>query len=263
MNAGVAYFHELDGDIYRGQGRFKEALQSYERATTLRSNFPEVYNNQAEIFIALGDHHEAIKYYKKMLANDPMQLHAYLNIAEQYVELREYAVALNSLADYQRQKIAFNEQPEPLYYKIRGLIFIRQKRYDEAVSDLKNLNKLQPDDLDGLALLGFCYYAIDKFEFGLEYFNRLIRLDNKNGKWYLYRGIYFFKKNDLNDAEGQFRFALDLDPSLYTAHYYLGKIYKERGELDSALEELRLYRQYMPATVGEETGDPVPAILIE
>ncbi len=260
LNSGVAYFHELDGDIYRRQGRFNDALKSYERATTLRSNFPEVYRSQAEIYITLGAHEEAIKYYKKIMANDPVQLTVYINIAEEYMELREYEVALNSLNDYRRQKLAFDEQPEPSYFKTRGLVYFRQRLYEEAIPDLKQFNLLEPDNLEGLALLGSCYYALKKYEAGLAYFNRLIRLDEKNGNWYLYRGIYFYKNDNFNDADGQFRFALSLDPSLYTAHYYLGKIYEERGELESALEELQLYRQHMPATVGEEDSEPVPGI---
>ncbi|MFN2126538.1 MAG: tetratricopeptide repeat protein, partial [Anaerolineales bacterium] len=127
MNPGVAYFHELDGDIFRAQGNFERALKSYDRATALRSNYPEVYSSQAEIYIALNQHEEAMKSYKKILANDPMQLGAYLNIAEQYMELNEYVVALNSLADYRRLKLAYNETEEPLYYKIRAHIFYRQK----------------------------------------------------------------------------------------------------------------------------------------
>jgi len=263
MNSGVAYFHELEGDIYRKKGDYRNALTSYERATTLRSNYPEVYRSQAEIYIALGAHGEAIKSYKKIIANDPTRIKVYLNIAEQYAAIREYAVALNSLADYRREKMAFGEEPESSYYKIRGQIYLSQKLYREAIPDLKRFNDLEPDHLEGLALLGACYYAVDEYENGLVYFNRLIRLDENNGKWYMYRGIYFFKKNDLNDAEGQFRFALELDPSLYATHYYLGKIYKLRGEVESALEELRLYRQYMPATVGEDDREPIPEILFD
>ncbi len=263
MNSGVAYFHELEGDIYRKRGDYRFALKSYERATTLRSNYPEVYRSQAEIYIALGAHEEAIKSYKKIIANDPTKINVYLNIAEQYADIREYAVALNSLADYRREKIAFGDEPESSYFKIRGQIYLSQKLYREAIPDLKQFNELEPDDLRGLALLGACYYAVDEYETGLKYFNRLIRLDEQNGKWYMYRGIYFFKKNNLNDAEGQFRFALELDPSLYATHYYLGKIYKERGEVDSALEELKLYRQYMPATVGEDDKEPLPEVLFD
>ena len=122
---------------------------------------------------------------------------------------------------------------------------------------------MKPEDIDGLAFLGSAHYQLGNYEAGLEYFNRLVRLDEENGRWYLYRGIYFFKKRDLKDAEGQLKFALDLNPSLYTAHYYLGKIYEERGESESALEELKLYRQNMSATVGKDADEPAPGILIE
>ena len=238
MNPGVAYFHELDGDIYRSQNKFREALKSYDRAIALRSNYPEVYERQAEIYISINKREEAIKAYKRILANDPTQTVAYLHIARQYMDLKEYAVALNALADYYRQKQAFNEKPEPLYFKIRGLIFIRQRMYKDAIQALTQFNALEPENSECLALLGYCCYEIEEYERGLEYFNKLIRMDDKNGNWYLYRGIYFFKKKDLNDAEEQFRLALDLNSELYVAHYYLGKIYEERGELQSALEEL-------------------------
>jgi tetratricopeptide (TPR) repeat protein len=263
MNPGVAYFHELDGDIYRSQNQVGEALKSYDRATALRSNFPEVYERQAEIYIALNKRDDAIRAYKKILANDPTQTVVFLYIAKQYMDLKEYDVALNSLADYNRQKQTYNEKLEPLYFKLRGLIFFRQKMYKEAIQSLTQFNALEPENSECLALLGFCYYGIAEFDRGLEYFNKLIRMDEKNGNWYVYRGIYFFKKKDLNDAEEQFRLALDLNSELYIAHYYLGKIYEERGELETALEELRLYRQHMPATVGEDAEEPVPGILFE
>jgi len=128
--------------------------------------------------------------------------------------------------------------------------------YAESIVQLKQVGALLADDMEVLALLGRNYYALKDFESGLSFFNRLTQKDNSSGEWYLYRGIYFYHKNDYGDAKGQFMIALDLDKSLAEVQYYLAKIYESEGDLQNALISYRLYRDNK---LGDDRSDELDA----
>jgi tetratricopeptide (TPR) repeat protein len=249
-NNNFAQFYQLRGDIYKAQFKYPAALQSYEESVKYRSNFSYVYRNMGEIYFILGQYEEALKVFRKVRANEPTDLYIYLQIAECYMELNELEIAYNDLSDYRRLKLVSDEPLDPEYYKLLGTTYFRFKRYADAVTQLEKYRSYEAKDVNSLFLLGKAYYQIKNFEAGLNCFNQLIKIDESVGQWYLYRGIYFYQKNDFEDAESQLLYALNLDSTIVEAHLFLGKIYEMQGKNDQALDHLRLYRENMRDIMG-------------
>jgi len=240
-----AQFYQLRGDIYSAQNKFQSALESYEEAIKYRSNFTVVYQSKGEIYLKMKQYDDALKAFKKVRANNPLELFTNLYIAQCYMELNELEVAYNDLADYRRLKLVSGEELDSEYYRLLGITYFRFKRYKDAIIELEVYQKFEPEDTEILFILGKSYYQTREFEKGLSYFNRLIKIDDTNGKWYLFRGIYFYQKNDFSDAESQLNYALELDNTLYDAHLFLGKIYEQQGKVELALKHLHIYRNSM------------------
>ena len=53
------------GAILHGQGMLKEAIEFYQKALSLRSDYTDAYNNLALAYQKQGNLDEAIKAYKK------------------------------------------------------------------------------------------------------------------------------------------------------------------------------------------------------
>lgn len=242
INDNFAQYHQLKGDIYRSLGQYDQALRSYHKAINQRSNFIRVHESMAQIYYETEKFQEASSSYRRILALEPTYLKMYLEIARCYMAMKEWEIAFNNLGDYKRNAIELSQTVMDDYYYLLGKTLFYLGNFSESVSHLKQVGAPLAEEIEVLALLGRNYYALNDFESGMSFFNRLIQKNKSNGEWYLYRGIYFYQKNDYGDAKGQFLIAMDLDNTLADVHYYLARIYESEGDLEKALISYRLYR---------------------
>ncbi len=125
------------------------------------------------------------------------------------------------------------------------------KRTDEAVRALRQLTKQRPDDDRALALLGDILRAEKRWQEATEAYTAAIRsLDKRQRRsWRLlyYRGITYERAGKWEQAERDFRAALDLEPGQPSVLNYLGYSLIERGEkLQEALDMVRRAVQARP-----------------
>lgn len=251
-NSRFALFYKFQGDIYTAKYDYNSALAAYNNSIKYRSNFPEAHNKIGQIYLNMGQYEEALKAFRKVRVNDPSDLSVFLKIAQCYMEMGELEVAYNELADYRRLKLVSSEKLDPEYHRLLGITFFRFKRYNDSIKELEEFRRTDNRNMYVLELLGKSYYQVDEFEKGLSYFNQLIKLDENSGEWYMYRGIYFYRKSNLEDAESQLLYALELDDTLDDAHLFLGKIYESQGKVKLALDHLNKYRMSMRKTIDTE-----------
>jgi tetratricopeptide (TPR) repeat protein len=245
ISQNFAQYYELKGDILRNLKEIDPALQAYQTAIRKRSNNTQSYINIADLYHQQNHFRESIRYYRKAISVDSTLIPLNLEIARNYIAMKEWELAQNGLDDYRKQVQVQSIPVRPEYYYMKGQCFYYQKNYRSAIHELLQYRPGKNLDREVMALLGKTYYALNNFEAGLGYFNKLIRLENMNGEWYYYRGIYFYQVNNLEDARNQFQVALGFDPTLYHCHYYLGKIYEQLDDDKKAVEEFRLYRESM------------------
>jgi len=240
LNKDMARFYQLKGDIYRAQFLHSQAIASYEQALTRRSNFIEVQEAIAEIYLQQKNYDEAIRAYKKVIGLKPERTDVLLKIADCYLLWNEVDVAQYHLDNYEKTVPQFHQPLTDTYYEIRAEAFYRQNKYQESLAALANI---KTPVRRALRLFGLNYYALGDYERGVGYFNRLLNLDKNEGEWYYYRGLYFYQKDDLNDAKNQFFMAQKLDSTLTEVAYYLGRIYLQEGDEAEARQQFGIYKQ--------------------
>ncbi|CAG1010165.1 hypothetical protein PHYC_03806 [Phycisphaerales bacterium] len=69
------------------------------------------------------------------------------------------------------------------------------------------------------------------------------------------KGITLYRRGQLDQAQAVLQEALDLNPSPELAHYYLGKIFEQKGETAKALEH---YREALKRFIHD--ADPAPVV---
>ncbi len=240
LNDNLAQFYQLKGNIFRRLLDYNQALLAYQSALKKRSNFTEVHETMGDIYQELSRYDEAVRAFKRVIVLDPSQISIILKIANCYILWNELDVAQHHLNNYEKnandQKIGLSDN----YFFLRGVVLFKMGEYEESIAFL---SKMAAINKKAYQLLGDNYYALNDFENGVTYFNKLLNLEKDNGEWYLYRGIYYYHKQDYNDALGQFQIAMSLDSNLVEVHYYVGKVLLSEGKETAALEEFRIYRQ--------------------
>jgi tetratricopeptide (TPR) repeat protein len=242
LNPNLAHFYQLKGDILRQMDQKEEALRFYTIAVDKRSNFVDAHLSIGEIYQEQEQYHEAIKAFKRAEGLEPNRVEITLRIVKCYILLNELPVASHYLDTYEKNARNLDVQYSDRYYLLRGEVNYLLKQYNES---LKYLNQIKSDLPEGLQLTGKNYYALGDYETGVTFFNRLMNLQKENGRWYYYRGIYFFQKEDYKDAKAQFLLALQLSDLLIEPHYYLGKIYMQEKNTSEAMNQFKIYRQRM------------------
>ena len=246
LNPNYAKFYLLEGDVYYKLSNLEQALNSYMRATQLRSSSVEAYLRIANIYeLEYKNYDEAIKYYRKSYAVNNSNHDILINIGECYLAKDEISIAKNKAEEYRNITEADNKFLSFDYYYLNGKINLIQHNNKEAKRDFEQALKINKNHFYAKLLLIKSLFELNELEEGLKYTNELMRVKNKVGELYFFRGLYYFLKNKNKDALGLFEQALNLDETLLKSHYYLGKIYESLGAKEKSLEHFRLYRKTM------------------
>jgi len=254
LNNNLAQFYQLKGDIHRSLSENNKAIEAYQNAINKRSNFIDANLSLADLYEKLKQYEEAIRYYKRAAGLEPERIEILLKIVNCYIKWNEMSVADHFLNNYKKSAAEQNKTVSDRYHVLRGEVLFLTNKYEQSLQFLDKMS--QPDSLT-LYLYGKNYYALEEFDKGVTYFNRLLNEDKNNGSWYYYRGIYFFQQKDYGDAKGQFQYALQLDSTLYEPHYYLGKIFLNENDNSAALQEFELYLQ---SAIKEEEVEEVEEV---
>ena len=71
-------------------------------------------------------------------------------------------------------------------------------------------------------------------------FNESIVINSDNPWAYRNKGIYYYKKKELEHAERLFKQSISLDDQIPSSHYHLGLIYLQLGRKDDACMEFKV-----------------------
>ena len=140
---------------------------------------------------------------------------------------------------------------------MRGAMYERMKKYDEAEADFHKVLEINPDNASALNYLG---YMLADRNIRLQEAQDLIKkaLDQEpNNYAYLdSMGWVDFRLNKLPEAEQSLRRALELWPTDPTVHDHLGDVYFHQGKTREAIAQwqssLKNYETSAPSDMDHE-----------
>jgi Flp pilus assembly protein TadD len=127
--------------------------------------------------------------------------------------------------------------------QLLGNVYIRQQRVAEAIPFLVEALDAQPDNVDTLCSLGFCYSEMNALPLAEECVTRAVALNGAEPRAHLLLGIVRFKQKRLAEAEAEIRRGIELQHVSTGAmlfHYYLGNVLHAKGDVQGAIREYRL-----------------------
>jgi serine/threonine protein kinase len=169
---------QADGNAYRNAGKYKEAIEVYNFAIELNSNFTECYYNRG------------LTYYY----------------------LKEYDLAI---ADY-NQALSLNVKYALVYY-CRGLVYENLNKYTSAIADYDQVIMLAPEFVQAYYNRGLSYSLLANYQRAIENFDKVVKLNVKHVMAYYHCGIAHYNLNQYEQAIQKFDRALQINPNLELA----------------------------------------------
>ena len=132
-----------------------------------------------------------------------------------------------------------------LYNHFLGRIYLKMKRYDEAITSLFLAWEKDPD-ISGLKYdLALANYHTRNYSKSGALFEEIAKEDHENVLAHYHAGISMYNEEQYAKALNHFIIASDKSPTVKTnGYYYAGICYLKMGRYDEAVEKLEFVREH-------------------
>jgi two-component system NtrC family response regulator len=147
-----------------------------------------------------------------------------------------------------------------------GMEAFEQGEYDRALQLFKSMSKKQPFSAFALRDVGHAAFHLQDFNLALEYYEKALQIHKNLLDVHFNMGLIHMQRGHVNDAMFSFLETLHQVHPLTPGSYYLGlfhtaesltfqcrlnlgNLFKERGELEKALEQYRMVTAMRPKNI--------------
>ena len=160
---------------YRDVGEYGKAEQHFQRALTLKPDFPAAWNNLATLYLLTKQWDKAISCTQKALSS----------------------------VTYSTPQYAYNNQ---------GLAYYNKGEYQKAVDSFLDALKIFPSYTVCLTNLGLAYEALKNYKKAIECYNMAIQFDPRDPNPHFNLGRLYYRLKSPEKAKQSLERALELDP---------------------------------------------------
>ncbi len=233
----------LLGRAYLAQNNAARAIDAYQQALVLNSEWPDAYTELAAAQADLGRTNEAVHNLTlaRMYLADPLQRVVLSNAAQGLVAgkpLPEFAApdgrSLSELND------VLAAAPGNVETRLtRARLLLDQGQSKKALADLAAAIKANPKNAESYVQRGLAYARGNNAKRATADFARAIALDPQNPAGYSARATLLFKTNDFERAVNDFSQAIKLDQADPYLYMNRGRAYMALGRNDEALADFK------------------------
>lgn len=162
---------------------------------------------RAEAFKLSGQHIEALMILEDLVLEDPSNVAALEEIADNELSLERYDRAETAA----QQAVALDPSSYTGQY-ILGFIRSQGAKWEEALRRLKEANRLKANNPEILRCLGWVLFKIGQRPQGIVTLERSLNLDSDNTLTLCDLGVAYLEMHNFQKARALFQRALDLDP---------------------------------------------------
>ncbi|HEY0757656.1 MAG TPA: tetratricopeptide repeat protein [Acidisarcina sp.] len=197
-----------------------------------------------------GKPEEGIALDKSLLKGKPEDREIHLTLAQTYTRLHRWKEASEELE--QAEKLTGKPDEKIALHFVRGALYERQKEYDLAEAEFRQVLTLDPNNSITLNYLGYMFADRDmKLPEALSLIQKAVKLDPQNYAYLDSLGWAYFRLGEYDKAEESLRSATIRNSTEPTVHDHLGELYEKTGRLKQAAAQWELslheYARSVPA----------------
>jgi protein O-mannosyl-transferase len=156
------------GLFFTVQKDFTSAIDYYNKALQIKTDFAGVYNNLATIYYNKNEDIQAHKYLEKAFALSPYNPFTNINLALYFLKIKEPSKALFHL-----NRVTSNELFIPRQ-SFTGIAYKQMQRYGMAVTCFRNVVEKDSDDLLANLNLAEIYHITGQMELSRRYIDKAL-----------------------------------------------------------------------------------------
>lgn len=183
---------------------------------------------QAEQLKLMGRHNEALVILEQLLIEDPENVSALEEVADNELSLENFDRASCAAA----RSVALDNDSYTGHY-ILGFLRSVEQVWDTAISHLKKANAIRPNNAEILRCLGWALFNSGQRAQGVVTLERALNLDEENPLTLCDLGVAYLQTRNFIKAKSLFDRALELDPENQKAL----ECVKAMSKLEEALKE--------------------------
>jgi eukaryotic-like serine/threonine-protein kinase len=170
--AGLGEGYWLGYDrLDRGAEWVSKASDNCKKSLVLNPDLVEGHVCLGNLFRGTGKYAEAVQEFQRALASDPQDDNALRGLAESFTSLGKFTEAESTY----KNAIALRPNYGGGYHDL-GLFYYSQARYADAVAMFRKLTEIAPDNSNGYMLLGGGYVTLGRYADAIQAFERSIAL---------------------------------------------------------------------------------------
>ncbi len=131
--------------------------------------------------------------------------------------------------------LQINPEMAQAYYG-RSTCYLQQKKYDEAIADLKEYVKRKNDNY-ATYLIGYCYFHKSDNQSALTYFQNAIEQGCNKADLFYHIGVINFNDAKYDDAMKYYTRAIEIDDTHAFSYNDRGSTYRMLNKIDKAIED--------------------------
>ena len=162
---------------------------------------------KAEQLKLAGKHLEALRILEELLMEDPENISALEEVADNELSLEHYPRAETAAA----QAVALDDESYTGHY-IVGFLRSVEGKWDTAIMHLKKANTIRSNNAEILRCLGWALFNAGQRAQGVVTLERSLNLDNQNPLTLCDLGVAYLQTRNFPKAKSLFDRALELDP---------------------------------------------------
>lgn len=207
---------------------FARALQFFEKAIELDSNYAEAWYQAGFCYGIVGRHNEALKASRHAARLRPEWSETYVNIGASSFALGQYKEAVEAY----KQAIKLDDRNAETQYAL-GLSLNKVNRTDEEILAYKRAVALKPDHSNAIEKLGLAYFKLKRYADAATAFEQL-KTYKPDAKTFNSLGESYIELGKSDESVAAFTNALGYDPDFDKARFNLGRAYVKFGNPEMA-----------------------------
>lgn len=234
LNSVSADIYYNLGNAYQKLNEFEKSIECYKKTLEINPNWLEAYLNCGNAYESLGKFYESLDCYEKIINISPRYAAAYINKGNVLRELNLLDAATKSY-DIAKQLGVNNADS----YLLSAEQMLKKGEYKNAIELCNNAVRFNPYDSRFYFFLGMNYFHIRDLNLGVENFQKAISLKENYAEAYNGLGLCFARALCYNQAQENFKKALEYQPELAIARINSADTFYAAGDIVSALNQFK------------------------
>ena len=217
------------GAAYIRLKAYQEAIDALQNAIALDADLVDAHYNLGYAYVEQGHSDQAIPHLERAIAIAPNLKRAHYNLARAYRESGNLEAATHAVTEtlrldsnYQRAHELANLIKQAHYN--RGITYLNDERYSEAITAFQNAITLDPDFTTAHYNLGLTYLKMETYSRAVDALQKTITLDRSYKAAHHALALAYLGQQDLGKARDAARGALKLDANYQPARALLEAI---------------------------------------